>query len=79
MASSYFRQQPGRQLDVSAFVAAFCPVSTSALVDRRAQRRQSHLALSAFVVLSLNQRLVCEPLASNTIHESCRAASRYGF
>jgi hypothetical protein len=57
-------------LNASAFYVVFSPASTSALADRRAPHQQSHLILLAVSALSLDQRLISEPLTSNAIHKA---------
>src|SRR6266851_3965384 len=59
-------------LCVSASVVVFWLASSSAWAYRRAPHRQSRLALLAVSVLSLDQRLVCQPLAGNTIDEAIK-------
>jgi hypothetical protein len=59
-------------LCASASVAAFLPVSFSALVDRRAPHRQSNRVLLAVAVLSLDQRLISQPLASHAVNEAIK-------
>ena len=67
------RRTPDQILYASASVAAFWLVSFSALADRRALRRQWRPVLLAVSVLSLDQRLVGQPLASNAVHETVEA------
>jgi len=61
---------PEQQLSASAFSAASWLILSSASADRRVPHRQLHLTLLAVSVLSLDQRLVSQPLASHAVNET---------